>query len=581
VMESVHDETEGTNLSFWEHLAELRQRLVASVAALVIGFIVAWIFKEELFALVSAPVKEGLAAHGIYRLTAIETVEAIMVYLKLAFAAAIVVTIPVSLYQLWAFVKPGLVAREVRPMRRVAILAAFMFALGVIFSYRLVLPLVIDFLTGFTLGAGDVDFQVTMKSAYSTTLVFLVGFGLIFELPLVMVLLAATPLFDSRKYLKWIRYSVVIAFVIGSMLTPPDVLSQLLMAVPVCTLYVVGIGLTWMSERRRELGLEARPGIDWPLVGGVVLLTGLVAALGWPQGQPMASYLPYGARTILLSSAPTEVPGCGGLEATATSPLSESVCAVYAEGPLLLVRPEAEADAEALCGALTGGSGEVSCRAVDGIGVAGNPVLVARYGSNREERRADSDPLSLEEETLLSFFVSLQSTPREQRAYLRLTEEGGDDPGYRLHLSFGDPREAQYFVEALAEAGTEGGLPSPPGGLPQQAGGPASEALLELCAALDEMAVHVPAQEAVSIRRRVERARTLLHTGAAPEAGPAARLLRCESSPCAYAFLAPHLTRPVETEVVGRVVMLRYPQEGVSGEALRELLRGVAAAAEQ
>ncbi len=559
-------------LSFWEHLTELRRRLLYIVIALLGGFVVAWIFKEQLFAIVSAPVKEGLAAHGIYRLTAIETTEAVMVYLKLALAAAIVVTIPVSLWQLWMFVKPGLVDSETRPMRRIAILAVFMFVLGLLFCYRFVLPLVIDFLTGFTLGAGGVDFQVTMKSTYSTTFIFLVGFGVIFELPLVMVLLAATPLFDSAKYFKWIRYSVVIAFVIGSMLTPPDVLSQCLMAGPITVLYVVGIGMTYLSERRRASGKGAATGMDWQLAGFVLLLGSLIGLIVMPASRPMASYLPYGARTILLTDGEGTSFECGGLVTPDLGEkVAELVCAVYSEGTMLLATPGDGMAVEDLCSDNLEGTG-VACSIADDIAVLGPPMLVARYLANHDQRLADSDPLALDDEALHSIFISLQSTPREQRAYLRATEYNDEDgPKLQIALSFGDPREADHFVTSLETDVLLTGLiatPTPPSG-------PVVEAVEQLAAAVESLATRLPQKEVADVYRKVLVARALLRGESSATGGAAGRLLACKVSPCAYSYLAPYLPKPTDTTVKGRVVFLEFDGEDLDLNALRELFTKV------
>ncbi len=562
----------GNQLSFWEHLTELRQRLIYIVVSLIGGFIIAWILKEELFAIVSAPVREGLAAHGIHRLTAIETTEAIMVYLKLAMAAAIVFTIPVSLWQLWLFVKPGLVESETRPMRRIAILAVFMFVLGLLFCYRFVLPLVIDFLTAFTLGAGGVDFQVTMKSTYSTTFVFLVGFGVIFELPLVMVLLAATPLFDSAKYLKWIRYSVVIAFVIGSMLTPPDVLSQLLMAVPITILYMVGIGLTFLSERRRARGRTEASGPDWQLAGSVLLLSTLIAAMVMPASRPMASYLPYGARAVLLADGAEDSFACAGLVSSDFAALAgERVCAVYTEGTMLLAAPRPEIEVADLCQGATATAG-ISCNVIADMVAMGPPMLVARYLANREQRVSDSDPLALDDDALHSLFVSLQSTPREQRAYLRVTEYGGEEGENRVRiaLSFGDPNDAEQFLTALETGVTASGQFSP-----SPLSGPLVAALEELAGAVEGLASRLPQDEASEVTLQISRARALMRGETSPAQSAAGGILACQTSPCAYAYLAPYLPAPAESQAIGRVVTLEFADDDFDTKALRRLLLGV------
>ena len=554
--DTTEDQSAITALSFWEHLAELRKRLLWCVISLVGGFIVAWIFKEQLFSIVSAPVKEGLAAHGIYRLTAIETVEAVVVYLKLSFSAAIVVSVPVALLQIWLFIKPGLIEREIRPMRRIAVLAMFMFVLGLVFSYQFVLPLVIDYLTGFTLGAGDIDFQVTMKSAYSTTLLFLVGFGIIFELPLVMVLLAATPLFNSARYLKWIRYSVVLSFVVGSMLTPPDVLSQMLMAIPVTILYCIGIGLTYVMENRREKEQAVVEGFDWILAGAVVFLTGVITLLVMPAPVPMAAYLPYGAGTVTLGRQTTKMPTCNRTDSVSLPPeaaINEWVCARYTEGNVLLLRSDS-LDTADYCASLPDDSGE-RCVSIDDIHVIGQPMLVARYMSNMEDGRQDADPLKVDDTTVFSQFVSLLATPKQQRSYLRFTFTGGEEPELQLDLSFSDANEAEHFIHALDNNEQVQTSVAEDLSIPEVA---LAAAIEELCAAVEILAAKHNSTELKQVRKRLQRAREL--AGQAPAATVRTPFGSCTTAACAYAALAPLLPASFETDQRGRVITLLYSE---------------------
>jgi len=562
----------GKSSSFWEHLAELRKRIVYCAATLIIGFIVAWILKEELFAIVSSPVREGLAEHGIYRLTAIETVEAVMVYLKLAVGAAIVVTTPMFLFQIWAFVEPGLMPNEKQPMRRVAVLALFMFVLGLLFAYRIVLPMVIDFLTGFTLGAGGVDFQVTMKSAYSTTLLFLVGFGVIFELPLVMILLAATPLFDSARYFKWIRYSVVISFVIGSMLTPPDVISQLLMAIPITILYSIGAGLTYLMEVRREKGLKAAGGFDWQLALTVLFLSSLIALLVYPRGTPDAAFLPYGAKSVAMASGkgPATL-RCGLLsadDARALKARGELTCARYQEGNIVVFRHAAEEEegTRVVCAGVTWLGGlETDCRVDEDILVAGQPLLVSRYLQNRSKRHIEPDPLAMEDGTEFTIFVSLKATEKQQQSFFRFTvlEEGKT---LRLDLAFKDPAKARSFLEAIEtdEAAdlADGEVAAPP----------TEEAKLKLAlealtAAVDELADKV-GDEANVAREKVQLARSLLNDEKTVvfRPPPANSLLACETPYCAYSKIYAMLPRPDSSKMRGRMVTTFYEMESIAGE---------------
>lgn len=304
-------------MSFWEHLGELRVRLVRIVVALVGSFILCWAFREKIFAVINEPIRAALARHDIFRLIAIDAAEAILVYLKMSMAAAIVLTTPVLLSQIWGFVKPGLYPQERRPVRRVVILSMLMFFIGVLFCYRLILPLVIDFLTGFTVGGEGIDFQLTMQSAFSTALLLMLMFGLVFQLPLVMVLLTATNILSWRHFVKYVKFFAVGAFILGAMFTPPDVISQILMAIPLLFLYGIGTGLSFLMEAGRRKRDAAEPveatGPDWLLALGMLVLGGIVALLVWPVGPGIAELVPPDPLRA-LSWDRTRLPdGAGGL----------------------------------------------------------------------------------------------------------------------------------------------------------------------------------------------------------------------------------------------------------------------------
>lgn len=546
--------------TFWEHMSELRNRLFVCVAALLVGFIISWFFRDKLFGLLTRPVREGLAAHGIHRLTAIETVEAIIVYLKMCVASSILAGVPIILYQLWAFVKPALLPHEKRPMRRIVIVAPFMFAVGLVFCYRVVLSMVIEFLTGFTLASGGVDFQVTMRSAYSTAIAFLAGFGIIFELPLVMVLLAATPLFDSKKYLRWTRHFLVLSFVIGSLLTPPDVLSQILMAVPMGVLYFIGIGLTVLMERNREKGDRVRAGFDWPLLGAVALCLGLLTILAWPKKPPMTAYLPWGARAVvdagpyLALRAPCNLGA--GLQ------LREPVCAVYPEGVLLLSRAPEDETVRCDDPAFAGG---LACAEVRGWIVAGHPILLARFISNWEQALEDSDPLTPAEGSRFRVFYSIEATPREHRAYLRIAGFGGEHPSLKVTMVFPDPNDVKHFAAALDQDIFKTTQPDV-GALSRD---PLVEALEELAGAVEELAALEDSPKNRTIREHVGKVRQLVSN----RLRPAHALSSCRTIQCAWAVLSPHLPKPTAVDPSSRRLDLTIPlQEEKQLDLLANLL---------
>lgn len=260
-------------MTLTEHLAELRSRLVRGVVAVAIGFFVAYSFHEELFEIVARPVLQALRAHGIPTLQALQVTETITVYLQVSLVAALIGTAPYLFYQAWAFVAPGLYARERRLVRLVAGLVSGFFFLGVLFCYAVFLPLVVDYLVGFTQASGSIRLLPTVEKTFSIVTLFPLVFGLVFQLPLVMFLLSLLGIFDHRRLLKVSRYFVVLAFVLAAIFTPPDPLSQVLMAVPITLLFFVGVAFAWVGGLLREGGLRT---VARVVAGGVV---GVFAAL--------------------------------------------------------------------------------------------------------------------------------------------------------------------------------------------------------------------------------------------------------------------------------------------------------------
>ncbi|MEC9073398.1 MAG: twin-arginine translocase subunit TatC, partial [Myxococcota bacterium] len=177
-------------MSFSSHLGELRTRLIRGAIALVLGFFVCWSWRVELFGLLSSPISEALADNGIYRYQAIHITESILVYLKASFVAAILLTAPFTFYQGWAFVSPGLLNKEKHFLIPVTFFTVVFFLIGSAFAYQVILPFITDWLVKLTLEGGQADVMVTLQNAFSTSLVFLVMFGLVFELPLVIFFLS-------------------------------------------------------------------------------------------------------------------------------------------------------------------------------------------------------------------------------------------------------------------------------------------------------------------------------------------------------------------------------------------------------
>ncbi len=262
-------------MPFRAHLVELRGRLLRATIAIALGFFVAWTIHVELYEWLSGPVRSAMADNGLFAIKALQITESISVYVKLSLVGGVFLASPYVFYQVWAFVAPGLVASERRIMVPVVGASVTFFAAGAAFCYAVVLPFMTDFLIKLTVEAQGMTLEPTLQSTVAYSMWLLLAFGLVFELPVFMYFLSALGLVTARGLLAFYRYWVVIAFVVGAILTPtPDPLNQMLMSGPLVILYGLGTIVAWLVERDRssESGL--------PIRGAAVLLVLLVAA-GW------------------------------------------------------------------------------------------------------------------------------------------------------------------------------------------------------------------------------------------------------------------------------------------------------------
>jgi len=271
-------------MSFIEHLAELRSRLLRCVLALLLAFVVSWVFHSELFQLFARPVMTALRANGIQSIQALQVTEAISVYLDVSMLSALVLAFPYILYQVWAFVAPGLYQSERRYVAPVIGLVSAFFILGVVFAYFVFVPMVVDYLVRFTTASGEIRLVPTVDRTFYFAWISLLAFGLLFELPVLLFFLALLGVITHRPLLRFGRYFIVLAFIIGAIFTPPDPLSQVLMAIPLCILYYVGIAFAWAASRIRSGGPAL---VTRAVAAGVVLAFAssvVVAAYLWESG---------------------------------------------------------------------------------------------------------------------------------------------------------------------------------------------------------------------------------------------------------------------------------------------------------
>jgi sec-independent protein translocase protein TatC len=235
---------EGTLIS---HLLELRDRLLRSVIAVAICFVPLAFFQNELFTLIAQPLIAKLPAGT--SLIATSVVSPFMAPLKLSIIVALFVAMPYVLFQVWAFVAPGLYKHERRFAAPLVVSSILLFYAGVAFAYYVVFPLMFQFLASTT--PAGVKMMTDISNYLDFVLLLFFAFGIAFEMPVAVVLLAATGLVKVEALTRNRGYVVLGIFIIAAFLTPPDAISQSFMAVPMYLLYELGIVFARFAQRRR------------------------------------------------------------------------------------------------------------------------------------------------------------------------------------------------------------------------------------------------------------------------------------------------------------------------------------------
>jgi sec-independent protein translocase protein TatC len=233
---------EGTLIS---HLLELRDRLVKAVAAVFILFIPAYIFKYEIFSALFQPLLANL--HAGDQLIATSPMSGFMMPLKLAFFTALIVAMPWVLYQIWAFVAPGLYRKEKRFAIPVLISSIVLFYAGIAFAYFIVFDMAFHFLMGIT--PEQVSNMPDINLVLTFVLTLFMAFGIAFEVPVVVMLLVLTGLVSAEKIAASRGYVIIGVFIAAAVLTPPDPISQIMMAIPMWLLFEAGLVMARLLVR--------------------------------------------------------------------------------------------------------------------------------------------------------------------------------------------------------------------------------------------------------------------------------------------------------------------------------------------
>jgi sec-independent protein translocase protein TatC len=260
------EELDDKKMPLLDHLIELRQRLLRAVVALIVMFFVCYYFAEDIYEFLVQPLANILEKQGQNRrliYTALH--EAFFTYLKVAFFAAFFVSFPYIAAQIWLFIAPGLYKHEKKAFLPFLIATPILFFLGGALVYYFVFPMAWQFFLSFesTGGDGHLPIQLEAKVAEYLSLVMqlIFAFGLVFELPVVLTLMGRVGMLSSQGLRDKRRYAIVLAFVAAAILTPPDPISQIGLAIPIMALYEISIWSVRLVERRRaEIEAEEEEG---------------------------------------------------------------------------------------------------------------------------------------------------------------------------------------------------------------------------------------------------------------------------------------------------------------------------------
>lgn len=239
--------------SFVSHLVELRDRMIKALLVVLVLFVVCFYFSGEIMRFLSQPLYEALPPGTKPIFT--DQAGAFMTLTKVSFLTALLLSLPWVLYQAWAFVAPGLYEHEKRFALPLIISSVFFLVVGIAFAYLFVLPAAYKFFISFSAQTGADTLQ-DLQKYWDFTLAIFFGFGLTFEVPVVEMLLVKLGMVTTQQLRDARRYVIVGAFIVAAVLTPPDVLSQFMLAVPLCLLYELGIFMAGFISARSKAPAE-------------------------------------------------------------------------------------------------------------------------------------------------------------------------------------------------------------------------------------------------------------------------------------------------------------------------------------
>jgi sec-independent protein translocase protein TatC len=243
------DDRAEDKLPLTAHLEELKKRLVRSLIAIGIGFVVCYYFKDPLFKIITKPLLEVMPKGSYMIFTSLP--EAFFTYIKVAFFASLFLTAPFTLYQIWKFISPGLYPREKKYVVPFVLTSSLLFIGGILFAYFLALPPAFGFFVEFS--TDTLRPMFTMREYLSFALKLLLAFGVSFQLPVFIFFMTKLGIVNSRILAKQRRYAILIIFIAAAILTPsPDAFTQIIMAIPLMILYEISVFIAKFVEKKKK-----------------------------------------------------------------------------------------------------------------------------------------------------------------------------------------------------------------------------------------------------------------------------------------------------------------------------------------
>lgn len=263
-MTTVDETGDGHKMPLLDHLIELRQRLLYSVAALLVAFLICFFFAQQLFDFLVDPLAQILKAregvHGARRLIFTDLTEVFFTHLKVAFFFGAFISCPIFLTQLWLFIAPGLYKNERMAFAPFLVASPILFFMGGALVYFVIFPLAWQFFLSFETMGGEgtlpIELEAKVNEYLSLVMKLIFAFGLCFQLPVIMTLLARVGLATSKGMAAKRKYAIVGVFVVAAVFTPPDPLSQVSLAVPIILLYEFSILMAKLVEKKKAAAEE-------------------------------------------------------------------------------------------------------------------------------------------------------------------------------------------------------------------------------------------------------------------------------------------------------------------------------------